>query len=66
MTWRELKEVITNMDDRFLDTQVELYDHSTGETIFPVEVYNDCTEDDYTIDANQPQIFFNVSEDEDG
>jgi hypothetical protein len=31
MTWQELKKFISKLDKSFLDSQVKLYDYSTGE-----------------------------------
>ena len=65
MTWRELGEIIADMDVRFLDTNVQLYDVEDGITYYEgIELLMDCTEDDFTIDVNQPQILFRMNEDE--
>jgi hypothetical protein len=63
MTWRELGEAIANMEPRFLDTEIQLYDQEEGITYHQdTEFMNDCNDDDYTIDLNQPQIWFNIAE----
>jgi|LakMenEpi03Aug12_release.lakeMendotaPanAssembly.Ray.scaffolds.fasta_scaffold422967_2 hypothetical protein len=63
MTWRELGEAIENMEPRFLDTEIQLYDATEGITYHDnVELMEDETHDDYTIDLNQPQIWFNMDE----
>lgn len=65
MTWRELGEVIKDMDERFLDTDIQLYDVDNQVTYIDERdgVYEDDDEDDFTIDKNQPQIWFNWPED---
>jgi hypothetical protein len=63
MTWRELGEAIASMDTRFLDTNVQLYDTQEDITHYrDIEFMEDETDDDYTIDLNQPQIWFNIAE----
>jgi hypothetical protein len=63
MTWRELGEAIASMDTRFLDTNVQLYDTQEDITYYrDIEFMEDETDDDYTIDLNQPQIWFNIAE----
>ena len=61
MTWRELGEVIKDMDERFLDTDIQLYDVDNQVTYIDERdgVYEDDDDEDFLIDKNQPQIWFN-------
>jgi hypothetical protein len=62
MTWRELKE--SQIDERFLDTDIQLYDVENDLTYIldhdTLMVDND--DEDYLIDKNQPQLWFNWPE----
>jgi len=64
MTWRELGEVIKDMDERFLDTDIQLYDVDNQITYIDERdgVYEDDDDEDFLIDKNQPQIWFNWPE----
>jgi hypothetical protein len=64
MTWRELGEVIKDMDERFLDTDIQLYDVDNQVTYIDERdgVYEDDDDEDFLIDKNQPQIWFNWPE----
>jgi len=64
MTWRELGEVIKDMDERFLDTDIQLYDVDNQVTYIDQRdgVYEDDDDEDFLIDKNQPQIWFNWPE----
>ena len=64
MTWRELGEVIKDMDERFLDTDIQLYDVDNQVTYIDERdgVYEDDDDEDFLIDKNQPQICFNWPE----
>lgn len=59
LTWRELANYILNdMPDRFLDTPVQVFDCLNNVTYSEgVEIFHDMTEDDFTIDMDQPQLF---------
>ena len=60
MTWRDLLECINDMPERFLDTEVQLFDADVGRTYFEAVFTCDDTQDDFTIDIDQPQIWFNI------
>ena len=62
MTWRELAEFISEMPVRFLDTEVQLYDVENGLTHADTLFTNDATDDDFVIDLDQPQIWFNTTD----
>ncbi len=62
MTWRELAEFISEMPVRFLDTEVQLYDVENGLTHVDTLFTNDATYDDFVIDLDQPQIWFNTTD----
>lgn len=62
MTWRDLLEHIRDMPERFLDTGVQLFDANNGRTYFESMFSYDDTQDDFTIDIDQPQIWFNTEE----
>ena len=62
MTWRELAEFVAEMPERFLDTEVQLYDAENGSTYVDTLFTNDMTDDDYVIDIDQPQIWFNTTD----
>lgn len=66
MTWRELKEA--QIDERFLDTDIQLYDVENDSTYILDHdaLMLDNDDEDYLIDKNQPQLWFNWPEDEDG
>ena len=59
MTWRELKEA--QIDERFLDTDIQLYDVENDSTYILDHdaLMLDNDDEDYLIDKNQPQIWFN-------
>lgn len=63
MTWQELLEYIQEMPPRFLNTTVHIFDCSNGVTHLDAMFTNDCNDDDYMIDLDQPQIWVNFSED---
>lgn len=60
MTWQELRDYIDNLPEKFLDEKVHLYDQSRSRTYIETEFYLDATEDDFTLDVDQPQIWFNM------
>jgi hypothetical protein len=62
MTWRELVEFVAELPERFLDTEVQLYDASNGSTYVDTLFATDATDDDYVIDVDQPQIWFNIED----
>lgn len=62
MTWKELREFIDEMEPRFLDTNVQVYDVENGITLIDAMFVTDCNDDDYLIDKDQPQIFVNFDE----
>lgn len=62
MTYRELLSYINEMPERFLDTEIEIYDCDSGVTYRDTEFANDADETDYLIDADQPQIWINTHE----
>jgi len=64
MTWKELGEIIADMDVRFLDTEIQIYDVENQRTYIDPNngIYEDDDEDDFTIDKHQPQIWFNWPE----
>ena len=64
MTWRELQEI--SIDERFLDTDVQLYDVKNDRTYIldHDSLMLDDDDDDYLIDKNQPQLWFNWPESE--
>jgi hypothetical protein len=66
MTWRELKEA--QIDERFLDTDIQLYDVENDSTYIldHDSLMLDNDDEDYLIDKNQPQLWFNWPEDEGG
>ena len=61
MTWRELKEA--QIDERFLDTDIQLYDVENDSTYILDHdaLMLDNDDEDYLIDKNQPQLWFNHS-----
>ena len=61
MTWRELGEVIKDMDERFLDTEIQLYDVDNQTTHIDERngIYEDDDDEDFLIDKHQPQLWFN-------
>lgn len=64
LTWRELLTYIKNdMPERFLDTPIQVFDCLTGQTHCDITIYHDCTEDDFLVDIDQPQLFINYEED---
>lgn len=62
MTWRELKEA--QIDERFLDTDVQLYDVKNDRTYIldHDSLMLDDDDEDFLIDKNQPQLWFNWPE----
>jgi hypothetical protein len=62
MTWRELKQAIEEMEPRFLDTEVQVYNVEDRVTYMFADIYNDCNDDDYVIDKDQPQLWTNFDE----
>jgi len=62
ITWRELSEMIKEMPERFLDTPLQLFDADNGETHTDCLFTIDATDDDYVIDLDQPQIWFNTTD----
>lgn len=60
MTWQELRDYIDNLPEKFLDEKVHLYDQGRNRTYIETEFYLDATEDDFTLDVDQPQIWFNM------
>lgn len=63
MTWRELLEA--QIDERFLDTDVQLFDVKNDRTYIldHDSLMLDDDDEDYLIDKNQPQLWFNWPED---
>ena len=61
MTWREIGEIISAMDERFLDENIQIYDVKNDLTYIDERdgVYEDDNDEDYLIDKHQPQIWFN-------
>ena len=59
MTWRELKEA--QIDERFLDTDIQLYDVENDLTYILDHdaLMLDNDDEDYLIDKNQPQLWYN-------
>ena len=59
MTWHELKNL--DIDERFLHTDVQLYDvdNDTTYILDHDALMLDNDDEDYLIDKNQPQIWFN-------
>lgn len=62
MTWRELREYIDIIEERFLDTEVQIYDCEGQITYTDTDFSEDADEDDFTIDLHQPQIWFNTTD----
>jgi hypothetical protein len=62
MTWRELKEYVNSIDERFLDTEVQVYDCEEQTTYTDTIFAADNDDTDYIIDLNQPQIWFRTSD----
>ena len=63
MTWRELIEA--QIDERYLDTDVQLYDVQNDRTYIldHDSLMLDDDDEDFLIDKNQPQLWFNWPED---
>jgi len=63
MTWREL--LTAQIDERFLDTDVQLFDVGNDRTYIldHDSLMLDDDDEDYLIDKNQPQLWFNWPED---
>ena len=63
MTWREL--LSAQIDERFLDTDVQLVDIANDITYIldHDSLVFDNDDEDYLIDKNQPQLWFNWPED---
>ena len=59
MTWRELLNA--QIDERFLDTDVQLFDVGNDRTYIldHDSLMLDDDDEDYLIDKNQPQLWFN-------
>jgi hypothetical protein len=62
MTWRELKDYLNSLDERFLDTEVQVYDCEEQITYTDTMFSQDDDDTDYLIDLNQPQIWFRTSD----
>lgn len=62
MTWRELQEA--KIDERFLDTDVQLYDVEKQVTYIldHDSLMLDDDDEDYLVDKYQPQLWFNWPE----
>lgn len=64
MTWQELKDYISNLDEEFLDSQVKLYDYNTGDE-YEVDVtellINECNDEDEN-DGWVPYLSINEKE----
>ena len=63
MTWREL--LTAQIDERFLDIDVQLFDVGNDRTYIldHDSLMLDDDDEDYLIDKNQPQLWFNWPED---
>jgi hypothetical protein len=63
MTWRELLNA--DIDERFLDTDVQLFDVKNDRTYIldHDSLMLDDDDEDFLIDKNQPQLWFNWSDD---
>jgi hypothetical protein len=61
MTWHELKQYVNSIDERFLDTDIQLYDVDNDLTYILDHdaLMLDNDDEDFLIDKNQPQIWFN-------
>jgi hypothetical protein len=59
MTWEELWNHIGNMEHKFLDTQVEIFDCLEGKTITDIILVKDCSAD-YVYDVDHPQFWINT------
>jgi hypothetical protein len=62
MTWRELKDYLNSLDERFLDTEVQVYDCEEQATYTDTMFSQDDDDTDYLIDLNQPQIWFRTGD----
>jgi hypothetical protein len=62
MTWRELREYIDCIEERFLDTEVQVYDCEEQITYMDTAFAADDDNTDYLIDLNQPQIWFRTGD----
>jgi hypothetical protein len=62
MTWRELKDYLNSLDERFLDTEVQVYDCEDQVTYTDPIFASDNDDTDYIIDLNQPQIWFRTGD----
>ena len=62
MTWRELKDYLDSLDERFLDTEVQVYDCEEQITYTDTMFSQDDDDTDYLIDLNQPQIWFRTGD----
>ena len=56
MTWEELLSFIKKLDERFLKSQVEIFDCRDGNTITDILVIKDCSQD-FVYDVDQPQLW---------
>jgi len=63
MTWREL--LSAQIDERFLDTDVQLFDVGNDRTYIldHDSLMLDDDDEDFLIDKNQPQLWFNWPDD---
>ena len=63
MTWRELLNA--DIDERFLDTDVQLFDVKNDRTYIldHDSLMLDDDDEDFLIDKNQPQLWFNWPDD---
>jgi hypothetical protein len=62
MTWRELKEYIDMIDNRFLDTEVQVHNCEEQITYTDTMFAEDDDDTDYVVDLHQPQIWFNTDD----
>jgi hypothetical protein len=62
MTWRELKDYLNSLEERFLDTEVHVYDCEEQVTYTDTMFFADDDPTDYLIDLNQPEIWFRTGD----
>ena len=62
MTWRELKDYLNSLDERFLDTEVQVYGCEEQITYTDTIFAADDDDTDYIVDLNQPQIWFRTGD----
>lgn len=60
MTYRELLSYISEMPERFLDTEIQVYNCESGITYLDTVFANDADETDFVTDLDQPQIWINT------